>query len=189
MVVIPAVPSNTMSVVVKSERVGEAGFYDEVQSAVWAVNSELSLAGVGTMGDLHRRALARTSMTLSLLATTGGLALLLGLVGVYGVVGYTVSQRRHEIGIRLALGAARREIRWMFVRRALVLVLAGAATGLAGAASLSRVMASQLFGVSPLDPLTLLAVAALLVGTASLASILSVRRACALDPAEVLRDG
>ena len=186
-VVIPAVPSSTLSVVVKSERVGDAAFFDEVRQAVWAVSPELSLANASTLDDYYRRALARTTMTLQLLATTGAMALFLGLVGVYGVIGYTVARRRHEIGIRLALGAARFEIRRMFVTRALVLVSIGAAVGLAAATGLTRLMVSQLYGVSPLDPLTLSTVAVGLVAAAGCASYLSVRRACALDPSEVLR--
>ena len=103
--------------------------------------------------------MARTSMTLLLLAITGTMALLVGLIGVYGVVSYGVSQRRREIAIRLALGARQGEVRRMFVRHALALVAIGVAIGLGAAAGLTRLMASQLFGVSPLDPLTHVAVA------------------------------
>ena len=105
----------------------------------------------------------------------------------FGPLGNSPNSRRREIGIRLALGAARGEVRRMFVRQALALVAVGAAIGLAAAAGLTRLMASQLFGVSPLDPLTHITVALFLVGAAGLASYLSARRASALDPAEVLR--
>jgi predicted permease len=179
--------SETASFLVRSDRVGTAGFLEEVQRAVWSVNGALSLARVQTMGEVYRRSMARTSMTLVLLAITGSMALLLGLIGIYGVVSYTASQRRREIGIRLALGALRGEIRRMFVRRALVPVGIGVAVGLAGAAGLTRLMASQLFGVSPLDPLTHAGVALGLVTAAALASYLPARRASALDPVDVLR--
>ena len=126
-------------------------------------------------------------MTLQLLAITGTMALVLGLIGVYGIVSYAISQRRREIGIRLALGARHGEVRRMFVRQALALVGAGVAIGLGAAAGLTRLMKSQLFGVSPLDPWTHLSVALVLLAAAALASYLSARRASALDPVDVLR--
>ncbi|MCI0435789.1 MAG: FtsX-like permease family protein [Gemmatimonadetes bacterium] len=124
---------------------------------------------------------------LKLLAITGTIALLLGLVGVYGMVSYVISQRHREIGVRLALGARSDEVRRMFVRRALLPVGFGVVVGLAAAAGLTRIMESQLFGVSPLDPPTHLAVMIVLVIAAWLASDLSARRASALDPVEALR--
>lgn len=187
-VIFPASPqSATASFVVRSARIGTTGFLDELRRAVWSVAPDLSLAGARTMGDLYVRSMARTSMTLQLLGITGTLALALGLVGIYGIVSYTVAQRRREIGIRLALGARNGEVRRMFVRNALVLVGAGVALGLGAAAGLTRLMESQLFGISPLDPLTHVAVAGLLVAAAALASYASARRASTLDPVEVLR--
>jgi ABC-type antimicrobial peptide transport system permease subunit len=115
------------------------------------------------------------------------LALLLGLVGIYGTVSYAVSERRREIGIRLALGARSGQVRRMFVRRALVVVGIGVAIGLGAASGLTRLMASQLFGVSPLDPATHAVVASLLVVAAAAASYLSACRATSLDPAGVLK--
>jgi predicted permease len=187
-VVFPAFARNTVaSFVIRTERVGTTGFLEELRKAVWSVNGNLSLAGIQTMGDLYDRSMARTSMTLQLLAIAGIMALVLGLVGIYGIVSYTVSQRRREIGIRLALGARYGEVRWMFVRRALEPVVVGVAIGLGAAAGLTRLMESQLFGVSPLDPLTHLAVVALLIAAAGLASYWSAHRASALDPVEVLK--
>jgi len=151
------------------------------------VNRNLSLANVRTLSDLYQRSMARTSLSLLLLAITGTMALLLGLIGIYGVVSYGVSQRRREIAIRLALGARQVEVRRMFVRHALLLVGIGVAIGLVSAMGLTRLMTSQLFGVSPLDPPTHLAVALVLVAAAGLASYLSARRGSALDPAEVLK--
>jgi ABC-type antimicrobial peptide transport system permease subunit len=182
-----AVASETASFVIRSERAGAAEFLGDLQEAIWSVNATVSPANVQTLGDLYERSLARTSMTLLLLGVTGTMALLLGLIGIYGVVSYAVSQRRREIGIRLALGAAPGEIRRMFVRHVLVLAGVGVAIGLGGAATLTRLMASQLFGVAPLDPATHLTVAVGLMAAAGLASYLSARRASALDPVEVLK--
>jgi putative ABC transport system permease protein len=187
-VVFPPGSRNTVaSFVIRSERVGTSGWLDDLRKAVWSVDANLSLAGVQTLGDLYERSMARTSMTLQLLAITGTLALLLGLIGIYGVVSYAVAQRQREIGIRIALGAGSSEVRRMFVRNALALVAIGVGIGLPAAAVLTRLMASQLFGISPLDPATHLAVALVLVVTAGLASYISARRASALDPVEVLK--
>ncbi|MCC7123684.1 MAG: FtsX-like permease family protein, partial [Acidobacteria bacterium] len=188
-VIFPPIARETATFVVRSERAGTSALLDDLRRAVWSVNGNLSLASVQTLGEMYERSMARTSMTLELLAITGALALALGLVGVYGVVSYAVSQRRQEIGIRLALGANHGEVRRMFVRGALTLVVVGVGVGLAAAAVLTRFMESQLFGVSPLDPATHVGVALLLVIAAGLASYLSARRASALDPVEVLKRG
>jgi putative ABC transport system permease protein len=187
-VIFPAFAGNTVALfVIRSERVGTFGFLEELRRAVSSVNRNLSPANMQTMGDLYTRSMARTSMTLQLFAITGTMALALGLVGIYGIVSYAISQRRREIGIRLALGAQQGEVRRMFVGQALVLVGIGVALGLGAAAGLTRLMQSQLFRVSPVDPLTHLAVALLLVAAAGLASYLSARRASAFDPVEILK--
>ena len=186
-VIFPPIARDTAKFVVRSERAGTSPFLDDVRRAVWSVNGSVSLANVQTLGEMYERSMARTSMTLELLAITGALALVLGLVGIYGVVSYAIAQRQREIGIRIALGAGQSEVRGMFVRNALVLVAVGVAIGLAGAAGMTRLMESQLFGVSPLDPQTHVTVALGLVAAAALASYLSARRASALDPVEVLK--
>jgi putative ABC transport system permease protein len=186
-VILPPSPRQTATFVVRSERAGTSGFLDELRQAVWSVNGNLSLASVQTLGEMYGRSMARTSMTLKLLAITGVLALVLGLVGIYGIVSYAVAQRQREIGIRIALGAGYGEVRRMFVRDALALVAVGVGIGLPAAAVLTRLMESQLFGIGPLDPATHLAVALLLVVAAGLASYISARRASALDPVEVLK--
>jgi len=175
------------SFVVRSERVGTTGFLDDLRKAVWSVNGNLSLASVQTMGDLYQRSMARTSLTLQLLAITGGIALMLGLIGIYGVVSYAISQRRREIGIRVALGAERGEVRRMFVKQALVLVGMGVAIGLVAALGLTRLMESQLFGVGPLDPLSYGTVSLMLLLTAVVASYIPARRAARVDPLVALR--
>jgi predicted permease len=186
-VILPPSPRQTATFVVRSKRTWTSGFLDELRRAVWSVNRNLSLASVQTLGEMYERSMARTSMTLKLLAITGVLALVLGLVGIYGVISYAVAQRQREIGIRLALGAGYGDVRRMFVREALALVAIGVAIGLPAAAVLTRLMESQLFGISSLDPATHLAVAFVLVVAAGLASYISARRASALDPVEVLK--
>ena len=187
-VIFPAFARNAVaSFVVRSERVGTTDFLDDLRKAVWSVNSSLSLASVQTMGDLYRRSMARTSLTLQLLAITGGIALMLGLIGVYGGVSYAISQRRREIGIRVALGASHSEVRRMFVRQALVLVGIGVAVGLGAALGLTRLMESQLFGVRPLDPLSYISVSLVLMLTATIASYVPARRAARVDPLVALR--
>jgi ABC-type antimicrobial peptide transport system permease subunit len=115
------------------------------------------------------------------------MALLLGLSGLYGVIAYAVSRRRRELGIRLALGAQPHEIRRLFMRRSLVVVTVGMAIGLGGALGVTRFMQSLLFGISPLDPITFIAMPLLLAAAAVLASYLPTRRAMAVDPVETLR--
>ena len=187
-VIFPPSARNTVaSFVIRSERVGTTGFLNDLRRAVWSVNQNLSLANVQTLDDLYQLSMARTSLTLQLLAITGAMALTLGLVGIYGVVSYTVSQRRREIGIRLALGAEQGEVRRMFVRHALVLVGIGVAIGLGAAMGLTRLMESQLFGVSRLDPPAYAAVAAVLMASAMVASYIPARRAARVDPLVALR--
>jgi putative ABC transport system permease protein len=142
---------------------------------------------VQSMAELHARSMARTSFTLVMLAIAGGMALLLGVVGIYGVIAYSVSQRTREIGIRLALGAQPVGLTTMFVRHAVGLVGVGLAIGIGAAMGLSRLMASLLYGTSALDPVTFGAVPVVLVGATILASYLPARRAAAVDPVEALK--
>ena len=131
--------------------------------------------------------MARTSFTLVMLAIAGGMGLVLGIVGIYGVIAYVVSQRIREIGIRTALGAQPAGLLGMFVRQGLWLAGIGAALGLVAAAGLTRLMSSLLFGVTALDPVTYTAVSALLIAVGVLASYLPARRAIAVDPVQALR--
>ena len=172
---------------IRSDRAGSEGFLSEVQQAVWSVNSNLPLASVRTMQEIYSQSLARTSFTLVMLAIAGSMALVLGVIGIYGVISYTVSQRTREIGIRLALGAQRSELKWTFVRSALVMTGIGLAIGVGSAAGLMQFMKSLLFGTSPLDPFTYLAVLVVLAVSAVLASYLPARRAAAVEPVVALR--
>ena len=160
---------------------------EELRQAVWSVNPNLPLADVKTLQSVYDRSLARTTFTLLMLAIAGAMALLLGVIGIYGVISYSVSQRTREIGIRLALGAPLPEVTRMFVRHGLVLSAIGAACGLIAAFALTRLMKALLYDVSPADPLTYVAVSAGLIFAAMLASYLPARRATSIDPMDALR--
>jgi predicted permease len=172
---------------IRSERAGSQSFLSQLNQAVWSVNGSLPLASVRTMQDVYDQSLARTSFALVMLGIAGTMALVLGIIGIYGVISYAVSQRRREIGIRLALGAQQGELRQMFVRSGLRLAGIGVAIGLGAAVGLMRLMKSLLFGISPLDPLTYAAAPVVLVAAAVLASYLPARRAATVDPVEALK--
>ena len=172
--------------VVRSERTGTEAFLNEMRRAVWSVAPNLAVAP-RTMRDLYERSLERTSFTLVMLAIAASMALLLGVVGIYGVISYAVLQRRREIGIRAALGAQQRDLKRMFVQQGLVLASIGVAVGLVAAAGVTRLMATLLYGVTPLDPLTYAAVPVILVIATMLATYLPARQIVAVDPVEALR--
>jgi predicted permease len=172
---------------IRSPRAGSESFLKEVRQAVWSVDRDLPLDRVRTMEELYRKSMARSSFTLVMLSIAGGMALLLGIVGIYGVISYSVSQRTREIGIRIALGADRTALRAMVVRQGLVMAMVGVAFGLAAAAALTRVMASLLFEISPVDPLTYLAVSAGLLAAAAAASYVPAYKASGVNPVNALR--
>jgi predicted permease len=178
---------HSVAFVVRSDLAGTESLVKQIQQAVWSVNGTLPVAAPRTMQDMYSRSLARTSFTLVMLAIAGAMALLLGLVGIYGVIAYAVSQRRREIGIRLALGAEPASLKRMFVRYGVTLAAVGVGIGLPAAAALVGLMKSLLFGISPLDPLAFATAPAVLVFAAALASFLPARRASAVDPVETLR--
>jgi predicted permease len=173
--------------VIRSDRAGTEAFLGEVRRAVWSVNSNLPVAATRTMQEIYDQWLAQTSFTLVMLAIAGGMALALGIIGIYGVIAYAVSQRRREIGIRLALGAQQRELKRMFVRHAFLLATIGIALGLGASAGLTRLMRSLLFEISPMDPVAYSAAPVVLIVAALLASYVPARRAASLDPVETLR--
>jgi len=172
---------------VRSPRAGSQSLMNELRRAVWSVDPDLPLSDVHTLDDLYRRSMARTSFTLVMLGLAGGMALLLGVVGLYGVIAYAVTQRRREIGIRMALGAHHQQLTGMFVRHALLLTGVGVVCGLAAAPALTRLMSSLLFGVKSVDPVTYLAVSLGLAATAAVAAYLPARRAAGVNPVESLR--
>jgi putative ABC transport system permease protein len=172
---------------IRSRRASSESFMTEVRRAVWSVDPNLPLADVHTLDYFYRTSMARTSFTLVMLAIAGSMALLLGIVGLYGVIAYSVSQRRREIGIRSALGAQQRELTGMFVRHAMWLTGAGVTCGLVAALVLTRLMASLLFGIKPTDPATFAVVSIGLLSAAAVSSYLPARRTAAVNPVEALR--
>jgi len=181
------VAQRNMAYAIRSARAGNTTFLKEIQQAVWSVGPNLPLANVRLLTQILDESMARTSFTLVMLGIAAGVALVLGLVGIYGVISYSVSQRTREIGIRIALGAQQGKVRRMFVRHGLVLTCVGVALGLGAAVGVTRLMSTLLFGVSPLDPVTYAAVSIVLGAVALLASYLPARRASNVDPAEALR--
>jgi predicted permease len=177
----------SMTFAVHSSRAGTESLIAEVQQVVWSVNGNLPVASILTMQDMYAQSLDRVSFTLVMLAVAGSMALALGIVGIYGVISYAVSLRKREIGIRLALGARKSELRWMFVRSALMLTGIGVIVGLGAAGVVARLMRNLLFGISPLDPLSFAAVPLILIAAGMLASFLPACRAAAVNAADTLR--
>ncbi len=176
-----------IAIAIRSPRAGSEAFLKEIQQAVWSVDPNLPLADAHTLGYFYTKSLARTSFTLIMLGVAGGMALLLGIVGIYGVISYSVSQRTREIGIRMALGAERPAITAMFVRDGLRLTGIGIACGLLVAFGTMRLVSSLLFNVSPVDPVTYVTITVAVLAAAYLACYLPSRRAAAIDPVNTLR--
>jgi predicted permease len=172
---------------IRTSSAGSRSFLEQARQAIWSIDPDLPLARVETMEQIYRGSMARSAFMLVMLAIAGAMALLLGLVGIYGVISYSVSQRTRELGIRLALGAQQFSLKTMIVRNGLALAGIGAAVGLAASAGLTRIMASWLYGISPLDALTYAAVAIGVLAAAAAASYLPARRVSDLDPVEALR--
>ncbi|HSG46799.1 MAG TPA: FtsX-like permease family protein, partial [Longimicrobiales bacterium] len=158
-----------------------------IREAVWAVNPNLPLARVRTLDEIAAGSMAQTSFTLIMLGIAAAVALFLGAVGIYGVISYVVSQRTREIGVRMAMGAESTDVSRMVLKQAGGLAALGVFVGLAAAAALTRLMASLLFGVSALDPLTFGSVAAGLAAVALVASWVPAYRASRVDPVVALR--
>ena len=164
-----------------------ARFVAPVRAAVAAIDPDLPLNKVAPMTEMVAASLAQSRFKAVLLALFAGLALVLALVGVYGVVSYSVAQRAHEIGIRMALGAEGRQVLGLVIRQGMTQVLIGLALGLAGAWYASRFLAGQIYGLSATDPLTFVAVPLGLAAVALVANYLPARRATRVDPLDALR--
>jgi ABC-type antimicrobial peptide transport system permease subunit len=160
---------------------------NEIQQAVWSINPNLPLAAVQTLDEIQEDSMAQTSFAMVMLAIAAGVALLLGVVGIYGVIAYIATQRTREIGIRVALGAQQGDVSRLFVRHGIMLLAVGIGLGLGAALGLTRLMSSLLFGVNAVDPVTYAAVAAGLSAVVLVASYLPARRASRVDPVEALR--
>ncbi len=172
---------------IRSASAGTQSLMNEVRRAVWSVDPDLPLYQVHTLDYYYSKSMARTSFTLVMLALAGGMALLLGIVGLYGVIAYSVSQRTHEIGIRIALGADKRDVLKLVVNGGMGLTVIGVGVGVAGAVALTRFLSSLLYGVKPTDPLTFVVVSLVLTGVALLACYIPARRATKADPIVALR--
>jgi predicted permease len=177
----------SMTYIVRSPRAGTESFTNELRQAVWKVNGTMPVTDMRTMKTVYDRSMARTGFTLSLLGISGMMALVLAAVGIYAAISYNVAQKTREIGIRMALGAQQSRLKLLFVGRGMFWAGIGAVTGLAGAAALSSLIKSLLFGVEPIDPLTYAAVALALLAVAALASYVPARRITLIDPSEALR--
>ena len=172
---------------IRTPRAGTESLLKDVRQAVWSVDANLPLSSVRTQDYYYSRSLARTSFTLVMLGIAAAIALLLGVVGLYGVLAYSASQRTREIGIRIALGAQRNTITSMFVRQGLLLAGSGIGFGLLLALAGTRLMRSLLFHVSPMDPLTYALACIALCGAAALASYVPSRRTASVNPVDALR--
>jgi len=177
----------TMTFVTRSERAGTEAFLNEVRQAVWSVNSDLPVASVRTMREVYDKSAARTSFTLIMLGIAAAMALVLAIIGVYGVISYMMSQRQREIGIRLALGAQARDVLRMVLTQGAKLVLLGVGIGTGAAFGLTRLMTNLLYGVTAQDPLTFVAVAAVLILVAIVACYIPARGVTLVDPITALR--
>ena len=183
----PVFVQRSLVYAIRTSRLSTPGFLNEVQQAVWAVNPNLPLANVRTLADIYDDSMAQTSFTLVILGIAASVTLLLGVVGIYGVIAYVVAQRRREVGIRMALGAAAGEVQRLFLRHGVRIAAIGLAFGAIAAAVLMRLLGSLLFGVSPFDPLTYGASIALLGLIALVATWLPARQATRVDPSIALR--
>jgi putative ABC transport system permease protein len=180
-------PTRGMDVVVRTSFADPTTFIPALRREVRNLNPRIPVANPRPLSDVLGAATARVSFTMTLLAVASGIALLLGIVGIYGVITYIVTQRTREIGVRMALGATAGGVRGMVVRQGLALAAAGVVIGLLAAVALSSVIGSLLFGVSATDPLTYAAVAAALLTVATAASWLPATRAAAVSPSTALR--
>jgi len=172
---------------VRSPRAGSDGLVNEIKRAVWSVSSGLPLAEVHTLNYYYAKSMARTSFALVMLALAGSMALLLGIVGLYGVIAYSVSRRTHELGVRMSLGAQRSNILKLILGQGVMLTLIGVGIGIAGALAATRFLSTLLYGVKQNDPVTFAVVSVLLIVVAVLASYIPARRATKVDPMVALR--
>lgn len=173
--------------VIRTPRAGSASFFSDSERAVWSVNHDLPLAYNKTIGGLYTKSMARTSFTLVLLSVAGAMTLLLGIIGLYGVIAYAISQHTREIGIRMALGAQRAALTRMYIREGLLLTVIGVVGGVAVALTTMRLMSSLLYHVSPVDPWTYLVATVSILIVACIATYVPSRKAAIVDPLHVLR--
>ena len=179
-------PQNSMTVIVKGTS-DPNQLLSSIRQAVRSIDPDQPIYSPRTMGEIRADSVAPERLNLTLLAIFAGIALVLAVVGIYGVMSYSVTQRTHEIGIRMAIGAQQRDVFKMILGHGMKLALIGVGIGLAGAFLLTRLMASMLFGVEPTDATTFASIAVLLTGVALLACYLPGRRATKVEPTVSLR--
>jgi predicted permease len=180
------VPNGSMTVIIKAA--GDPNqLIAAVRQKVREIDSDQPIDDIRTMNQIRAESVAPERLNLTLLSIFAGIALVLAIVGIYGVMSYSVTQRTHEIGIRMAIGAQPRDVFRMIIRQGMLLALIGVGAGLVGAFLLTRLMASLLFGVEPTDPATFAAIALLLTAVALVACYVPGRRATKVDPVVSLR--
>jgi predicted permease len=177
----------SMFVAIRSATSDPTSLTAEAQNAVWGVNKDVPLANVRTMQEVIANSVQRRKFSMLLLTIFAVAAMLLAAVGLYGVMSYSVAQRTHEIGIRMALGARRPDVLTLVVKQGMALALMGIAAGTVLSLAMTRLISGMLFGITATDPLTFAAVAALLGTVAFLANYLPARRASKVEPMVALR--
>ena len=180
-------PNSDMNLLVKSRDAIPTALTSAIRGAVASIDKDQPIFAISTMNQLVRDSLGTRRITLILLGAFSGLALVLAAIGIYGVISYSVAQRTHEIGIRMALGAQRRDVLRMVLKQGVKIALAGVAIGFAVSLGLTRLMSSLLFSVSADDPATFAGAAILLALVALLACYIPARRALRVDPMIALR--
>jgi predicted permease len=181
------VPRQLMAVAVRTAGDPER-YVNQMREAVRSADPELPISGVRTMEELIEQSVGQRKLSMMLLSLFSGIALVLASIGIYGVMSYSVTQRSRELGVRIALGARQSDVLRLVLRQGMSLALVGIAIGVGAALLLTRLIQSQLFGVRASDPLTFVAVALLLGGTALIANLVPALRAMRVDPAVVLRE-
>ena len=177
-----------MTVAVRSAGTEPTALLTQVRREIAAVDPNVPIANMRTMTQMVESSVAPWRFTMALLSVFAGVALLLASVGIYGVLAYSVNQRRREIGIRMSLGAQRRDVLQLFLSEGMVVTLVGIAIGLGGAWGLTRIMRSLLYSVSPTDLRVFLAVPLTFAAIAFLASLFPARKAARVNPIIVLRE-
>jgi len=185
---VPSLVPRDLSFAIRSDQAGTEDLIRQVGRAVWTVDASLPLARVQTLGETYAQSMSRTSFTLVMLTIAGVMALALGLVGIYGVISYAVTEQRRAIGIRLALGAARASILRRFLAQGIRVTSIACATGIVLSLAVRGALSRLLFGVSPFDPLTLMSVAGIVLLVATLAALIPAARAAFMQPMRTLRE-
>jgi len=164
-----------------------AALAESVRAAIRAVDKDVSTYNLKTLNDVVSTSAAPRRVPMLLLSAFAGVAMLLAMLGIYGVTSYYVTQRTHEIGVRMALGAQIADVLKLVVRRAMLFASIGIGVGIAGAVAITRYMATLLFGVKPIDVITFVGVALMLAVVVLIACVVPARRAAKIDPLEALR--